>query len=272
MNTSVDLSWTGVWVEDILGFHFFISLHPAGTAPHTPPSGWSHQGEVWTSGFHSADKRPKSSQSEKKHTHIHGKKTHYQTLQYFSVIVRSSNIARAHMVMVLLWSHSVHSGKCISFHSAFTCTHKLFSEKNYNHAIQISINVCISPKAHCVGGVRWMGEVGWSWEESLHLVGVGAALCSVGSSIPVWAEPVGAVEGQSPLWGSGGFEHDSCCWVTARLSSGLHGFTHHQPARKKKPLTLYPKMHFDLYLNWNSFPPMLTETACIAFTIKWYHT
>lgn len=240
MNTSVDLSWKGVWEEDILGLHFFISLHPvgplldaAGTAPHTPPSGWSHQGEVWTSGFHSTDKRPKSSQSEKKHTQTHGKKTHYQTLQCFSVIVRSRNIIRAHRVMVLLWSLSVHSGKCISFHFTFTCTHKLFSEKNYNHAIQISINVCISPKAHCVGGVRWMGEVGWSWEESLHLVAVGAALCSVGSSIPVWAEPVGAVEGQSTLWGRGGFEHDSCCWVMARLSGGLHGFTHHQPARKK---------------------------------------
>lgn len=59
------------------------------------------------------------------------------------------------------------------------------------------------PKAHCVGGVRWTGEVGWSWEESLHLIGVGAALCSVGSSIPILAEPVGAAKGQSPLWGGG---------------------------------------------------------------------
>ncbi len=232
MNTSVDLSWTGVWVW---GYPWPSFLHQSSSCRNCTAhssirlKSSRRSVDIWVS-FSGQETKELSIWKE---THTHGKKTHYQTLQYFSVIVRSRNIARAHMVMVLLWSHSVHSGKCISFHSAFTCTHKLFSEKNYNHAIQISINVCISPKAHCVGGIRWMGEVGWSWEESLHLVGVGAALCSVGSSIPVWAEPVGAVEGQSPLWGSGGFEHDSCCWVTARLSGGLHGFTHHQPARKK---------------------------------------
>lgn len=72
-------------------------------------------------------------------------------------------------------------------------------KNNNNHAIHISINVCVSPKAYRVGGVRWMGEVGRTWEEPLHLIGVGAILRSVWSYVPLRAEPVGAVQGQSSL-------------------------------------------------------------------------
>lgn len=99
MNTSVDLSWTGVWAEDILGFHFFISLHPvgplldaAGTAPHTPPSDWSLQGEVWKSEFHSMDRRPKSSQSENKYNQKEWGENMINITKHGNTIVRFNEV------------------------------------------------------------------------------------------------------------------------------------------------------------------------------------